>query len=104
MKSLLRQTAFPEAYIWIIGLVFLAVINPGKSDWTVCPLGNLGFEHCPGCGLGRSVSFLLKGDLSSSWEMHPLGGAALFILIARSIYLLITNTTFNNTTHYGKGN
>ena len=101
MKSLIRQTAFPEAYLWILGLLFLGIAAP-EGEWTICPLSNLGFEHCPGCGLGRSVSLLLRGEFRASWDMHPLGGMALIILIARSIYLFINNSTIKSHNSYGK--
>lgn len=27
---------------------------------------------CPGCGLTRAASALLRGDLVAAWEFHPL--------------------------------
>ena len=57
-----------EATIWIIALAALAVFNPyapGKH-FTLCILSHLGFDWCPGCGIGHSISFLLHGDFQSS--------------------------------------
>lgn len=46
-----------EAFVWILGLAYLFLIHsPGETHFTICPLSNLGFEFCPGCGLGNSIS------------------------------------------------
>jgi hypothetical protein len=82
---------FPlEAIIWILGLLFLALYHPVHQEhMSICIFHNLGFKYCPGCGLGRSVSFLLHGDITSSLKAHPLGIAAVLILVYRIIQLLI---------------
>lgn len=36
---------------------------------------------CPGCGMTRSISALLHGDLKQSLELHPLGWMALIWLL-----------------------
>jgi hypothetical protein len=80
-----------EATVWILGLFYLALINsPGTTHFTICPLSNLGFKYCPGCGLGNSISYLFKGDLISSFHSHPLGIFA-FIVIALRIISIINN-------------
>lgn len=73
-----------EALCWIAGLIFLAAIDPYASQHlSFCPLHNLGFDFCPGCGLGRSISLLFHGDVGGSFRAHPLGIPALVILLAR---------------------
>lgn len=32
---------------------------------------------CPGCGLQRSIAFLIKGDVAAAWDMYP----AIFTII-----------------------
>ena len=77
-----------ELIIWTGGMVWLAFfVNPDHITWSLCPLKNLGFEHCPGCGLGRSVSYLLHGEFEESFQVHPLGGFALIMLTYRIIQL-----------------
>ncbi len=81
-----------ESLIWIIGLLYLAFIHsPGETHFTICPLANLGFEFCPGCGLGNSISYLFKGDLISSFLSHPLGIFALLVLTLRIITIIKNN-------------
>ena len=77
-----------EALAWTVGLVYLGCIDPQASHHlALCPSKILGFDHCPGCGLGLSISYLLHGDLANSWSSHPLGFFALPILAWRIIGL-----------------
>jgi hypothetical protein len=89
-----------EALVWIAGLAVLAVMEPGaEAHFSVCPLALAGFEWCPGCGLGRSITFLFHGDLHHSFESHPLGLFAIIVLLFRIVQLIKSNTEF-----YGKNN
>jgi len=88
MKSKLSYIPW-EAIVWICGLVYLGCIDPQATHHlTLCPLKLLGFDHCPGCGLGLSISYLLHGDLVDSWNAHPLGLFALPVLVWRIFDLI----------------
>ena len=81
-----------EALIWIFGLTYLALFNsPEAVHFTICPLSNLGFKYCPGCGLGNSISYLFRGDILLSFHSHPLGILALVIIIFRIITIINNN-------------
>jgi len=81
-----------EALVWILGLAYLLIIHStGETHFTVCPLSNLGFEFCPGCGLGNSISYIFKGDLITSFHSHPLGIFALLIISFRIINIIKNN-------------
>ena len=77
-----------ELVIWVTALVVLALINPVEHHLTLCPLNNMGFKYCPGCGLGRSISYLFRGDFIASFHMHPLGIFALGTIGYRIIQLI----------------
>lgn len=81
--------SFPlELFFWITALVLLAATNAHEHHFTLCPLANLGFENwCPGCGLGRSISHILHGELTESFSEHWFGLPALLIILYR-IYTL----------------
>jgi len=99
MVSLVRS-AGPEPALWILALLFLAVIDPSKdSVITLCPLRIFGVPHCPGCGLGRSVSFLLHGEFAASLRCHLLGIPATLTLIYR-IVTMINSVRTNNRSAY----
>ena len=84
-----------EALVWLAVIVVFAV-SPVQSGnhFTICPLSLAGFEHCPGCGLGRAMILLLHGRLAESIEMHPLALFALGLFIFRIV------TVFRNFGKY----
>jgi hypothetical protein len=80
-----------EGYIWIAALIFLAFVNADSTHLTLCPFHNLGIDFCPGCGLGRSIHYLLHFEFVKSFHTHPLGGFALIVILHR-IFTLIKNS------------
>ncbi|MEA5138873.1 DUF2752 domain-containing protein [Arcicella rigui] len=80
-----------ELIFWLGALIWLFLDNPLENHFTFCPIKNLGFSFCPGCGIGHSISFLLHGNLKQSFDNHPLGVFALIVIIHR-IITLIKNT------------
>ncbi len=86
-----------EAFIWLAVIIYFAASTVQfDSHFTLCPLRLAGFEHCPGCGLGRSMVLLLHGRVFESISMHPLGIFALGIFAARIV------TVFKNYFKYQK--
>ena len=79
-----------ELIFWIGGLIYLAFINPLETHFSLCPIKNLGFSFCPGCGLGHSISYLFHGQIQESFHHHPLGIFALGVILTR-IFRLIRN-------------
>ncbi|MEO1054612.1 MAG: DUF2752 domain-containing protein [Bacteroidota bacterium] len=88
LKKLIRPIS-REAVIWTVALVLLAMMDTEASHATLCPLSNLGFDFCPGCGLGRSIAYLFQGEIYRSLSMHPLGIVAVPFFIYRIISLSI---------------
>ncbi|MCU4165965.1 DUF2752 domain-containing protein [Marinilabiliaceae bacterium A049] len=92
-----------EAYFWILSLILLAFTNPeADSHYSLCLFKNLGFDFCPGCGLGHSIAFFFKGRFLESWQAHPIGFLAIVILIFRAYKILkpdIKLKTFNSTNY-----
>ena len=86
---MVKLRRFPlELVCWTGGLLtlFFSEVS-GDSHFTLCPLYNLGLDWCPGCGLGRSIASILKGDISASIKFHWFGIPALIILLHRIFYL-----------------
>lgn len=79
-----------ELMTWLLGLVILAILNVNQDHISFCPFKSLGFDFCPGCGLGRSISFLFHGEFKKSLSMHPLGIFAVIVLSLR-IFQLFKN-------------
>ena len=79
---------FPlELFFWSLALVLLATSASSVHHFTLCPLANLGFDWCPGCGLGRSITALFHGDVATSFKLHWFGIPALGLILHR-IYQL----------------
>ena len=86
-----------EALVWLAVIIVFAVSPVHSANhFTICPLSLAGFEHCPGCGLGRAMILLLHGRLAESIEMHPLAVFALGLFIFRIV------TVFRNFGKYQK--
>lgn len=78
-----------EAVIWLLALMLFAVTNPDAGlGITICPIKLLGFSFCPGCGLGKSIAYLLHGDIHRSMDAHLLGIPAVMILVYRAFTII----------------
>lgn len=53
-------------------VALLALFTPSDEGPTVCPFALTTGTACPGCGLTRAASYLVKGDLSTAFLYHPL--------------------------------
>jgi len=93
MKTILQNIRLYfdlELLFWISGIAALAFMDFTTNHFTLCPLNNLGFDFCPGCGLGMSIHHLFRLDFANSWHSHILGGFALIVILYR-IYVLTRN-------------
>ncbi len=82
----------PEALIWISGLILLALLKvDNSSHFTICPFKNIGIDFCPGCGLGKSIHYLLHLKIEQSLNAHPLGLFAFAVLVRRIYGLIISS-------------
>ncbi|MGQ1784325.1 MULTISPECIES: DUF2752 domain-containing protein [unclassified Saccharicrinis] len=61
----------------------------------MCLFKNCGLGFCPGCGLGHSVGFIARGEITNSFNSHPLGILAVVILTYR-IFQIFRNNQFKN--------
>ncbi len=86
-----------ELFIWIAALVMLYTADL-NADFTLCIPSNLGLKNCLGCGIGHSITALMHGEISHSWQYHFFGIPALGILIWQIVKLsrkLITDIKIN---------
>lgn len=72
----------------------MGLMNPYDQGVSLCLFDLLGFSFCPGEGLGHSISFLMRGDIHSSFEANLMGPIAVGVLVARiaTIWKLIIRT------------
>ncbi|MEJ7557001.1 MAG: DUF2752 domain-containing protein [Pedobacter sp.] len=76
-----------ELLFWVASLIGLALAEPEihghAQHFTLCPLANLGFQWCAGCGIGRSITQLFQGNIEESLAHHWFGIPALTIILFR---------------------
>lgn len=86
LSGMLKRFPF-EALFWLTSLAVLAMLDTDTSHFSICPLKNIGFDFCPGCGLGTAISLLFHGRLQDSFSAHPLGVFTAIVLSYRIIDL-----------------
>jgi hypothetical protein len=70
-----RPVSFPA----VAGAAYAAVVAQAirpilpERGATFCPFRLLTGIPCPGCGMGHSLVFALRGDFAGSFHSHPLG-------------------------------
>ena len=69
----------------LVALLLLAVLPVEGVGVDLCPCFLIFEVPCPACGLTRSVTALLHGQLGMSFAMHPLGSVALIFLVVCAI-------------------
>jgi hypothetical protein len=83
-----------ESIIWLSAFIYLLLINPYSTNhFSFCIYKFLGFDFCPGCGLGLSISYLFHLDFINSWSSHYLGIPAFIIIMYRIIVLFKLDIT-----------
>lgn len=102
MQNMKYVKNFPlELLFWAIALLLLATANPNMHHFTLCPLANLGFNWCPGCGLGRAITALFHGNVTASFRLHWFGIPAVLLIVHRICQLskqLVNNNLKNKET------
>ncbi len=56
----------------VLGALFLLTVHPGEDGVTICPFALATGMACPGCGMTRAASLLMRGDLDGALTFHPL--------------------------------
>ncbi len=85
-----------EGFVWFGALLSMMLSQPiGDEHFSLCPIAWAGIPYCPGCGLGRSMIFLLNGQFLESLSMHPLGLLAVMVLTLRILKNLFTSLNLN---------
>ena len=56
----------------LLGVAALALVNPAGIGQTFCPVALVTGTACPGCGMTRAASHLVRGDFAQAFALHPL--------------------------------
>ncbi len=56
------------------GALYFAASGWGGRPLHRCPFRRLTGLPCPGCGLSRALTLLVRGHWSEAWNLHPFAG------------------------------
>jgi len=79
-----------ELLFFVSALIFLFIKPEFTDNFSLCVLHNVGFEYCPGCGLGSSIHEGLHLNFRESLSLHPLGIFAVFVITIRIVKLIFS--------------
>ena len=100
-----RHKKHIEVVAWGLALLAPLFINPySDNHFSFCVFNMIGFTWCPGCGLGRSIAFLYRGEWLLSFQTHWLGMAAVIMLGSRFFTLMYREFKPLNKTLYESEN
>jgi hypothetical protein len=75
-----------------LGVAALLAIQPSDDGPTICPIALLTGVPCPGCGMTRAASALLRGDLTLALDYHPLIPLIAVLTVAGWAWWLLRRT------------
>ena len=88
---IIRSTLFLQALSWTLVLGVLFFMDRSSTAGSLCLFRFLGWENCPGCGIGHSISEALHFNFSKSVDAHIMGLPAAFFLILFIIRTFISS-------------
>lgn len=56
----------------LLAVMLLAAFPPGDDSTTFCPFALCTGTACPGCGMTRAASALIRGDVGLALTYHPV--------------------------------
>jgi hypothetical protein len=86
-----RPVSFPVVASAAYGAVVAQAFHPilSESGPPLCPFRLLTGIPCPGCGMGHSLVFALRGNFPGSFRSHPLGLPLLLVWTAWLVWGLL---------------
>lgn len=73
-----------------LAVIGALAVTPALEDGpTICPFALCTGMACPGCGMTRAASRLIRGDLSSAVSFHPLVPAIALLAIGGWVWFAL---------------
>jgi Protein of unknown function (DUF2752) len=86
-----------EQVVWVFALGFLFFMDVESASASLCVFKGIGFNSCPGCGIGHAIHDVLHFNLAQSLNEHILGiPATIGILYLISKPFILTKNSINN--------
>jgi len=82
------------AGIIVFIFIYSALFSPSGADYPVkCIHEQLTGEPCPSCGLSRSFSYIIRGDIEAALMLNPYG-LRVFLFFLFHLVMRISNIIF----------
>ncbi len=72
-----------------VGVALLALFTPSDDGPTFCPFALCTGTACPGCGMTRAASHLIRGDIGTAFTYHPLVPLVALQLVGGWLWLML---------------
>jgi len=72
-----------------VGVALLALFTPSDDGQTFCPFALCTGTACPGCGMTRAASHLIRGDIGTAFTLHPLVPLVAFQVAAGWVWYVL---------------
>lgn len=76
-----------------LAVIGALVVVPAVEDGpTICPFALCTGMACPGCGMTRAASRLIRGDIGAALTFHPLVPVVALLAIGGWVWFLLRRT------------
>jgi len=82
-----------ELIFWVSAICLLFFMDTSASQPSLCIYRLVGFDSCPGCGLGHAMYHAMHLNFMQSIDEHKFGIPAVFIISLRIKQLLFPKKT-----------
>ncbi|MEO6721091.1 MAG: DUF2752 domain-containing protein [Ferruginibacter sp.] len=76
-----------ELLCWSAALILLFLMPVNIGEQSLCVFRFIGFNSCPGCGLGHAIHSVLHLQFGQSFHEHIFGIPAVLIILNRIKHL-----------------
>ncbi|MGE5518876.1 MAG: DUF2752 domain-containing protein [Candidatus Dadabacteria bacterium] len=81
---------YSECILWSIALVLLFAMDDSQQHYSFCLFRMMGWNSCPGCGIGHAIHDVLHLQFTDSLKEHFLGIPATIAILYSIIKPLLS--------------
>jgi hypothetical protein len=81
-------------YVLFFGFFAILPLSSVVGHFVVCPVAALGYQ-CPGCGVTRAMTLLMKGHFVEAFSLNAVFCTTLFpaavLTVAQDLFVMLTH-------------